>query len=225
MDIKGFGSAYIEVLAREGYIRNIADIYALHEKREELIANGYIGKEKNTDKLLAVIEDSKANDAAKLFTGFGIPNVGKAAAKSLLQHFGTIDAVMAASMEELMQVEDIGEVSARCIYEYLREAQKVEIIERLRSYGLNFATALKAVEGGVFSGKTVVITGTLPSLGRKEAAELLEANGAKVTGSVSKKTDYLLAGEAAGSKLDKATSLGIPVLSEADVMRMISDGK
>lgn len=225
MDIKGFGSAYIEVLAREGYIRNIADIYALHEKREELIANGYIGKEKNTDKLLAVIEDSKSNDAAKLFTGFGIPNVGKAAAKSLLQHFGTIDAVMAASMEELMQVEDIGEVSARCIFEYLREAQNVEVIERLRSYGLNFATALKAVEGGVFSGKTVVITGTLPSLGRKEAAELLEANGAKVTGSVSKKTDYLLAGEAAGSKLDKATALGIPVLSEADVMRMISEGK
>ncbi|MBP5265947.1 MAG: NAD-dependent DNA ligase LigA, partial [Lachnospiraceae bacterium] len=108
---------------------------------------------------------------------------------------------------------------------YLREEQNVAVIERLRSYGLNFSTERKVVEGGAFSGKTVVITGTLPSLGRKEAAELLEANGAKVTGSVSKKTDYLLAGEAAGSKLDKATALGIPILSEEDVMRMISEGK
>ena len=223
MDIKGFGSAYIESLTREGYIHDIADIYTLHEKREELIAAGLIGKEKNTDKLLSVIEDSKKNDAAKLFTGFGIPNVGKAAAKSLLQHFGSIDRVMEASVDALKDVDDIGDVSAACIYEYLHEAQNVAVIDRLRSYGLNFTSALTAVEGGVFSGKTVVITGTLPTLGRKEAQELLEKHGAKVTGSVSKKTDYLLAGEAAGSKLDKAQALGIPVLSEEEIMAMISD--
>ncbi|MCR4998941.1 MAG: NAD-dependent DNA ligase LigA [Lachnospiraceae bacterium] len=223
MDIKGFGSAYIEVLTREGYIHNIADIYTLAEHRDELIAGGYIGKEKNTDKLLSVIEESKKNDASKLFTGFGILNVGKAAAKSLLQHFGSIDRVMEASIEDLMQVSDIGDVSAGCIYEYLHEAENIAVIDRLRSYGLNFESSLKPVEGGVFSGKTVVITGTLPTLGRKEAQELLEKNGAKVTGSVSKKTDYLLAGEAAGSKLDKAVSLGIPVLSEEEIMAMISE--
>ena len=225
MDIKGFGAVYIQDLVRLGYLKDIADIFVLSRYRDELVEKGIIGKEKNTDKLLGVIEEAKKRDADHLLTGLGITGIGKAAAKSLLLHFGSIDGVAQASIEDLTQVEDIGEVSAKAIYEFFRNPGCIELLERLKSYGVNM-TKEKVVTGvGIFTGKTFVITGTLPSMGRKEAAELIESYGGKVTGSVSKKTDYLLAGDNAGSKLEKANSLGIAVLSEEKLHNMIKEAE
>ncbi len=221
MDIKGFGEVYIEELVRRGYIKDIADIYALKDSRDALIEEGIIGKEKNTDKLLNAIEDSKANDAVRLFTGFGIPNVGKAAAKALLAKFKDIEVIMNLSVEELIQVNDIGEISANSIYDYLHDDVNKDIIARLKAYGVNMVEEEKEGSTDKFAGLTFVITGTLPTMGRKECQELIELNGGKCAGSVSKKTSYLVAGEAAGSKLDKANSLGVAVLSEADLLQML----
>ncbi len=223
MDIKGFGATYIEDLVRLGYIQDIADIYTLSEHREELIEKGIIGKEKNTDKLLGVIEASKENDAYRLLTGFGISGIGKAAAKSLMNHFKSIDAIAKASLEDLIQVNDIGEISARAIYEFFREETCKVVLERLQSYGVNMTKEETLGGDNIFEGQTFVITGTLPNMGRKEAAELIESHGGKVSGSVSKKTSYVVAGESAGSKLDKANSLGITVLSEEELLKLIEE--
>lgn len=221
MNIMGFGTVYIEELVRRGYIANIADIYDLVNHRDELIAEGIIGKEKNTDKLLAAIEESKGNDANCLLTGFGIPGIGKAAAKSLLNHFGDIEAIAKATEDELRQVDDIGDVSAKALVTFFTDSTCQEILGRLKSSGVNMTKLQEENAGNSLEGLIMVITGTLPTLGRKEAAALIEANGGKVTGSVSKKTNYLVAGEAAGSKLDKAVSLGIPVISEEELLAMI----
>ena len=221
MDIKGFGTVYIEELVRAGYIKDIADVYSLKDYRDELIEKGIIGKEKNTDKLLDAIEKSKENDAYKLLTGFGIPNVGKAAAKSIMKHFKSIEALSHASMDELQDVNDIGEVSAECIRRFFLDETNREIIARLQKAGVNMTAEDTEVLESAISGKTVVVTGTLPSLGRKEAQELIEKYGGKASGSVSKKTDYVLAGEAAGSKLTKAQELGIPVLSEEEFKKLL----
>lgn len=223
MDIKGFGTVYIEELVRLGYIKDIADIYLLKEHRNELIEQGIIGKEKNTDKLLAAIEKSKENDAYMLLTGFGIPNVGKAAAKAVMNCFKSIEKLSIASAEELTEVNDIGEVSAECIRNFFADEKNQKIISRLKDYGVNMETIESETVVSALSGKTVVITGTLPALGRKEAAELIEKYGGKVSGSVSKKTDYLLAGENAGSKLLKAQELGITVITEEQLRELLSE--
>lgn len=221
MDIKGFGTVYIEELVRMGYIKDIADIYTLKEHRDALIAQGVIGKEKNTDKLLEAIEKSKENDAYKLLTGFGIPNVGKAAAKAVMAHFMTIEALQKADTEALTAVNDIGEVSAGCIRDFFDEEKNQKIIGRLRESGVNMEIrAIEKIDSAI-SGRTIVVTGTLPTLGRKEAAELIERYGGKVSGSVSKKTDYVLAGENAGSKLAKAQELSIPVLTEEGLRSLL----
>ena len=221
MDIKGFGTVYIEELVRGGYIKDIADVYSLKNYREELIEKGIIGKEKNTDKLLDTIEKSKENDAYKLLTGFGIPNVGKAAAKSIMKHFKSIEKLSHASMDELQDVNDIGEVSAECIRRFFLNETNKQILARLQEAGVNMAAEETEVLESPISGKTVVVTGTLPTLGRKEAQELIEKYGGKASGSVSKKTDYVLAGEAAGSKLTKANELGIPVLTEEEFKKLL----
>lgn len=220
MDIKGFGTIYIEELVRMGYIKNAADIYTLKEHRETLIEEGIIGKVKNTDKLLDAIEQSKKNDAYKLLTGLGIPNVGKAAARAIMRKMKNFETLMAASMEELQEVDDIGEVSANCIHQFFSKEENQVLMERFRQSGLNMECLEQAGEDQRFQGLTFVITGTLPEMERKEAAALIERFGGKVTGSVSKKTSYLLAGEHAGSKLTKAQSLGIPVLSEEELLQM-----
>lgn len=221
MDIKGFGATYIMELVRLGYLKDIADIYDLKQHREELIEQGIIGKEKNTDKLLDAIEKSKQNEAFQLLTGFGIPNVGKAAAKTILKHFGSIEALMQADMESLQQVADVGEVTALCIRNYFQDENNCKIIERLKEAGVNMEMAETGSEDGRFDGLTFVITGTLPTMDRKAAAALIEAHGGKVSGSVSKKTNYLLAGENAGSKLTKANDLGVSVISEAELQEML----
>lgn len=221
MDIKGFGTVYIEELVRMGYIKDVADIFSLKEYREELIEKGIIGKEKNTDKLLDAIEKSKANDAYKLLTGLGIPNVGKAAAKTIMKCFKTIDNLQKAAIDELTAVNDIGAISAECIRSYFDDEKNLAVLARLKEHGVNMEAQENEVIESAISGKTIVVTGTLPTLGRKEAQAMIEQYGGKVSGSVSKKTDYVLAGENAGSKLTKAQELGIPVVSEDELYAML----
>ena len=221
MDIKGFGTVYIEELVRLGYINNVADVFVLKTHRDELIDQGIIGKEKNTDKLLDAIEKSKENDAYKLLTGLGIPNVGKAAAKAIMKYFKDMDHLKEASVEQLTEVNDIGEVSALCIRNFFTDEKNIEILDRLKEYGVNMRAEETETVESVLTGKTVVVTGTLPTLGRKEASEMIEKYGGKASGSVSKKTDYVLAGENAGSKLTKAQELGIPVISEEQLKEML----
>ena len=215
MDIKGFGAVYVHDLIQEGYLSDVADIFTLYQYREELIEKGIIGKEKNTDKLLAVIEKAKENPPSRLLTGLGISNVGKSAAQALMNHFGTFDALAAATEEEMTAINDIGPISAKCVYAYFRQERNQKVIQKLMDAGVNMAqdVVVQQTEGLPLSGQTVVITGTLENMSREEAADLVKQNGGKVTGSVSKKTTFLLAGEAAGSKLTKAQELGIPVLT------------
>lgn len=220
MDIKGLGEAAIHALIEEGYIRNIADLYTLQEKRGELIEKGIIGKQKNTDKVLAAIEASKANEPQRLLTGLGIPGIGRTAARELMQHFGSIDALAAASEEEILTVRDMGEISARAIANYFKDPEDQKILAAFRAAGVNFTQRQAGPVDERLAGKTFVITGTLPSLSRKDAAALIESHGGRVTGSVSKKTDYLVAGEAAGSKLQKAQDLGIAILDEAGLQSL-----
>jgi DNA ligase (NAD+) len=222
MDIKGFGEAYIEVLIQEGYLKDIADIYYLKNYREELIEKGLIGKEKNTDKLLKAIEDSKENDIDRLITGLGIKNIGRQAGFQLKMNFRSLHELRNASYEELVAVNDVGDITARSIVEFFSLEENRSILERLEKAGMNFTSlAGESSENQSFSGKTFVITGTLPSMGRTEMEELVKKCGGKVSGSVSKKTNYLIAGENAGSKLTKAQELGITVLSEAEVLELL----
>lgn len=221
MDVKGFGTVYIEELVRMGYIKDVADIFSLKEYREELIEKGIIGKEKNTDKLLDAIEKSKANDAYKLLTGLGIPNVGKTAAKTIMKCFKTIDNLQKATIDELTAVNDIGTISAECIRSYFDDEKNLAVLARLKEHGVNMEAQENEVIESAISGRTLVVTGTLPTLGRKEAQALIEQYGGKVSGSVSKKTDYVLAGENAGSKLTKAQELGIPVVSEDELYAIL----
>ena len=221
MDIHGFGEMAVEKLVEAGYLKSIADIYTLKDHRESMIRSGIVGKEKNTDKLLGEIESSKERDGYQLLAGLGIPNVGKTAARTIMDQFGSIDRVMAASIEELTETPDVGQVTAEGIHFYFSQEGNQEIIQRLRDMGVNMDRIQEEAAGEELSGKTFVITGTLPSMKRKEAADLITAHGGKVSGSVSKKTDYLLAGEAAGSKLTKAESLGVAVISEEELKTML----
>ena len=224
MDIRGFGAVYVQDLVQKGYLSSAADIYELKNYRDELIEKGIVGKEKNTDKLLDAIEASKDNDAYRLLTGLGIPNVGKSAAKALLDRFGSVEAVAEASEEELMEAEDIGSVTASCVRAYFGRPSGQEMLRRLSEAGVNMNAKEKTGEQPL-AGKKFVITGTLRTMGRKEAEELIEKNGGKVSGSVSKKTDYLVAGENAGSKLEKANTLGVSVIGEEELLEMAGEKK
>ena len=224
MDIKGFGERYIIDLIKEGYINSIADIYALKNFRDELIEKGIIGKEKNTDKLLQVIENTKNNQARQLLTGLGIPNVGKAAAKELMEHYSSIEELSNTSVDKLLEIDDIGEITAKGIVDYFNNDINREILSKLIQSGVNTkAEEKKNIDSLKLGGLTFVITGTLPSMGRKEAATLIEDNGGKVSSSVSKKTNYLVAGEAAGSKLTKANELGVKVITQDELLELINN--
>ncbi len=220
MDIKAFGSTYVDTLVEEGYLHNYTDIYRLREHRDELIEKGIMGKEKNTDKILAAIEESKHNSVDKFLTGLAIRNVGKASAKEIMKHFANLMELADASVEQLTQIPDVGGITAECIHEYFADAENRKLLSEVAELGMNMESEQTA-KGAALAGLTIVVTGTLPTLGRKEAAELIENNGGKCTGSVSKKTSYVLAGEAAGSKLDKARSLGIPVITEEELLAML----
>lgn len=222
MDIKGLGEAAIHTLIEEGYIENIADLYTLKDKRDELIEKGIIGKEKNTDKVLKAIEDSKKNEPQRLLTGFGIPGIGRTAARELMLHFGSIDKLSEATEEDILAVRDMGEISAKAIISYFRDPKSQEILKAFRQAGVNFELADTGLIDTKFDGLTFVITGTLPTMSRKDAAALIESHGGRVAGSVSKKTNYLVAGDAAGSKLQKAQDLGVPVLDEEGLQSLIA---
>lgn len=221
MDIAGLGETIVDELIKAGYVADIADIYTLHTRRDELVQTGIIGREKNTDKILANIEKSKQQDAYKFLCGLGIPNVGKTTAKSLMKHFANIETLMSASVEEISKVEDVGDITASSIKNYFTDRGNAKMVQKMIDMGLKATTDTVSV-GSKLAGKIVVITGTLPTLGRKEAAELVEANGGKCSGSVSKKTSFVLAGEAAGSKLTKAQELGITVIDEEAFLKMIN---
>lgn len=223
MDIKGFGEAYIDTLIKEGYLKDIADIYYLYQYRDELIEKGLIGKEKNTDKLLKAIEDSKKNDIDRLITGLGIRNIGRQAATQIKNHFKNLRDLMNATVEDFIVIPDIGGISASALVEFFANPQNQQILDRLEKAGVNFASLeTNSVEDASLTGLTFVITGTLPSMGRSEMEELIKRHGGKVSSSVSKKTSYLVAGENAGSKLTKANDLGVKVISEAELLEMIS---
>ena len=223
MNIKGFGYELVKALVDGGYVHDFADIFMLKEKRDDLIENKVLGLAKNTDKLLASI-DSAASEATaeNVLSGLGIPNVGKATARDLLKAFGSIDAICDASTEQLASVEGIADVSAEGINGFFRDEGNRELIGRLKAAGLNFVSTNVAASD-VFAGKTFVITGTLPSMTRDEAAKFIESNGGKVASSVSKKTSFLVEGEAAGSKAVKARELGITIISE-DELRAMAEG-
>ena len=223
MNIKGFGSEYIKSLVEEGYIEKLSDIFTLKDKRDELVEKKILGLAKNTDKLLEAIEEAKRSATAdKVLAGLGIPGVGKATSKELIRYFGSVEGIAGASLEELVKVGDIGEKSASGIRDFFDDPANRELLLSLKQTGVNLEGE-KAPEGGVLEGLSICITGTLPTMSRADAEKLIESNGGKVVSSVSKKTDYLLMGEAAGSKAAKAASLGIPTLSEADLIDMIGN--
>lgn len=222
MDIRGMGAAYVKALIESGYVKDVADIYYLKNYRDELIEKGLVGKEKNTDKLLATIEATKANDIDRLIKGLGIKNIGKQAGLALRKHFKDIKELENAAYEELIEVEDFGDISAKAIMEFFKDEQNQDILKRLEEAGVNMKASIShELTDARFEGQTFVVTGTLPTLGRSEAVELIQKYGGKVSGSVSKKTTYVLAGEAAGSKLTKANELGVRVISEAELLGMI----
>ena len=224
MDIKGLGETSIPKLISEGLIKNVADVYKLKNHRDELIAKKIFGLAKNTDKILAAIEDSKKNSPAKLLTGLGIFGVGSAAARDLIQHFGGFDELSNATAEELQTVPDIGEVTARHVKEFFDDADNLKILEELKELGLTMAEEKKIfAEDSTIAGKSFVLTGKLEKYTRDEAGKLITERGGFVKGSVSKNTDYVIAGEKSGSKLTKANELGIKILSEEDFEKLLAD--
>jgi DNA ligase (NAD+) len=219
MDIRGLSYARIEQLVQEGLVKDPGDLYAL--TREQLLGlEGYA--EKGADSLIAAIEASKSQPLNRLLSALGIRHVGAIAAQLLAQHFGTMDALMAASADDILSVRGIGATIANGVVAYFADPSGKRLIERLRSSGVKFTEPRAVVAGGPFSGLTFVITGTLPTLSRSKATALIEAAGGRVTGSVSKATDFLLAGEEAGSKLEKAKSLGVEIIDEADLLRRVN---
>ncbi|MFQ7537174.1 MAG: NAD-dependent DNA ligase LigA [Clostridium sp.] len=221
MDIDTLGDKKVEFFHKQGFLNTIEDIYCLKEHRQELIdLEGF--KEKSVDKLLDAIEDSKQNPLEDLIYGLGIRQVGKKAAKVLAKQFLTMDALMAASVEELVAIKDIGQITAESITAFFHEPKNMELIAHLKGYGLRMDTEAEQIQESQFSGKTVVLTGTLTQMTRNDAKALLESLGANVSGSVSKKTDLVIYGEAAGSKLTKANSLGVMTMDEDTFMKEVN---
>lgn len=217
MDIDGLGSAIVEQMIASGLLRTPADLYFLDRGKVEALDR--MGKQ-STDNLLKAIEASKENDLSRLINAFGIRQVGTKAAKILARTFGTLDALRHASLEELTSVPDIGAITAENLTEWFADRQSQDLIERLRQAGVNFESR-EQVKDTRFAGKTFVLTGALSLFTREEATEKIESFGGKAASSVSKKTTYVVAGENAGSKLKKATELGVPVLSEQEFLEML----
>ncbi len=217
MDIDGLGTAIVETLIERGMIKSPADIYYL--TLEELKSLWQKGG-KAAEKLLASIEKSKQQDLGRLIYALGIRQVGAKTGKVLARSFGSMDALMQASVEELTEVEDVGEVTAQSIFEWFAQPQSRHMIERLRQAGVNFENT-RQISDSRFSGMTFVLTGALTRFTREEASEKIEQFGGKASGSVSKKTSYVVVGENAGSKERKARELGIPILTEDEFFEMI----
>jgi DNA ligase (NAD+) len=224
MDVDGFGEKLVDQLVDAGLVHHFADIFTL--KREQLRGLERMG-EKSVDNLMSAIEEAKSRGLARVLAGLGIRHIGSSAAKTIARSFKDAEALLSASVEELMELPDFGEVTAPVLHEYLQSKQGREAFHRLEKAGVDLRSPLysakpQATSGGSpFTGKTVVLTGTLEHFERRELTEKLEALGAKVSGSVSKNTDFVIAGEAAGSKLDKARELKIDVWDEARLIKAL----
>lgn len=221
MDIEGGGEALITQVVRERGVRDVADLYSL--TLEQLSTLERMG-EKSARNFLEGIEASKKRELWRLIFGLGILHVGAGGAKSLARNYESLDALANASLEQLTETEDVGEVIAKSLVDWFGDKRNQQLIDRLRKAGLNFTSDTYKAKAapGPFTGKTFVLTGTLPTLKREEAAAKIEGAGGKVASSVSKKTDYVVAGEEAGSKLEKARQLGVAVITEAELLKMLS---
>ena len=229
MDIEGFGDKLVEQLVDSNLANNLADIYRLDF---HALANLDRMAEKSAQNIIDALEKSKKTTLARFIYALGIRNVGEATAKDLARYFGNVEAVQDANIEQLQQVPDVGPIVAESIVNFFSEAHNREIINSLISpielggAGIHWdAVAAKSNATGIFTGKTFVLTGTLPTLGREDAKALIENVGGKVSGSVSKKTDFVVAGADAGSKLTKAQELGVGVIDETDLLKMLSDSE
>ncbi len=221
MNIDGLGEKRVEAFLNEGLLTSFEDIYKLFNRKDDILKMEKFG-EKSYDNLIEAIENSKKNSLERLINGLGIRQVGEKAAKVLAAYFKNMDAFMNASQEELSNIHDIGPITAEYIREFFNEDSNREMIAQLKLLGVNMDYIdTSSKEESVFTGKTVVLTGTLEHYSRNEATALLENLGAKVSGSVSKKTDYVIYGTEAGSKLDKANALGVTTLSEADFEKLL----
>lgn len=219
MNIEGCGPSVINALLDAGLVRDAADLYSL--QKEDVLKLDRMG-EKSADKLLAAIEASKANELDKLLFALGIRHVGAKVARTLATEFGSMEALLSAEAEQLAEIRDIGAVIAESVVTWLSVPTNRDLLERLKAAGLTMTfTAPASNEDNPFFGKTLVFTGTLPTLGRAEAKTMAQDVGAKVSGSVSKKTDYVIAGAEAGSKLEKAEALGVTVIDEAEFLRLL----
>ena len=219
MDIDGMGDALVDQLLKNGLVHNIADLYQL--KVEQLLTLERMGK-KSASKVIQNIDESRRQPLSRVLNGLGIPFVGERTAQILAAHFGNLDAIATASVERLQEANEVGPKVAQAIRQFFDEPRNRELLERLRAAGLQFTAEHEAPKTGTLSGLTFVLTGTLPTLKREEAKERIEAVGGKVAGSVSSKTSYVVAGEEAGSKLDKARELGIPVIDEEGLLAMLN---
>ena len=217
MNIEGLGEAVVMQLADKQLIKDVADIYYLTVE-DALKLDGF--KDKSANNLIKAIENSKGNNLDKLIFAFGIRNVGEKAARMLCEEFKTIENLINASVEDIIKIDGFGEIVAKSVVNYFAGENVQNIISRLKEKGVN-TNFVSTVESDVLKGKTIVVTGTLPTLSRDAAEKLITDNGGKAASSVSKKTSYVLAGEKAGSKLDKANQLGIPVITEEDFLNMI----
>lgn len=222
MDIETFSTRTAGLFYDELGVRSAADLYSLD--REKLVALKGFG-EKKADKLFAELEKSKDCELDAFLFAIGIPNIGKKTAYDLMAHFGTLEALMGATEQELVDIEDVGEIVASSITEYFADEENRRFVNRLLEAGVRPQMHMQEDAGTLFEGLTFVLTGTLPTLSRAQAQEMIRKNGGKATGSVSKKTSIVLAGESAGSKLDKARELGVTIIDEAQFLRMIEQQK
>jgi len=216
MDIEGLGPAVLEQLLNAQLISDIVDLYTLDFSRVIMLERT---GEKTVNNMIEAIEKSKQNDLSRLIFAFGIRHIGQKAAKLMAQHFKTIEAIEEATVEDYLQIDGFGEIMAKSAYDFFSLAQTREMIEKLKDCGVN-TSSIKTVDDNRLKGKTFVLTGTLPTLSRSDATTIIESFGGKTSSSVSKKTDFVLAGEAAGSKLDKANALGIKIISEEEFLEM-----
>ena len=221
MNIEGMGPAVVKSLISAGLVKDISDLYSL--KTEEVEPLERMGK-KSAEKLILSIENSKSRGLDKLIYALGIRNIGEKAAKSLASHFEDIENLFSATKEELVSIEDFGEVTADDVINFFSHSQTKELVEKLKSAGVKTRYE-KEKKGDILGGLTFVLTGTLPTLSRSEAGKIIESYGGKCASSVSKNTDFVLAGDAAGSKLTKAEALGIKIIDEDGLMKMINEGE
>ncbi|MDK2797046.1 MAG: ligase [Tepidiphilus sp.] len=223
MDIEGLGEKLIEQLVDLGWVETPADLYDPDKINADRLASLPRMGEKSAAKLMAAIERSKKTTLARFIYALGIRHVGEATAKLLAGHFGSLDALMNAGLDELTAIEGIGPVVAQSIRDFFDEPHNRQVIERLRRLGVHWEESVPAKKSRALAGLTFVLTGTLPRLTREEAKALIEAHGGKVSASVSKKTDYVVAGSEAGSKLQRALELGVPVIDEDTLERLIAE--